>query len=176
MKLLLSYLFVPLTVFCQSDCFEQYYQTNTTHKVNAEVLVKLKSAGKIFIVHTPEGNFGLKDKVVGDSDLKGRPDSLNRRFESYLNPICKRGNLVLSSDAVVVVEEVHLYTRGALIGNKEVILPYNLIERMDVYGIDREATRRSLITGITVITIVLTALVALIIGIVEIVSMIYRKP
>ena len=167
---------MPLTAFCQSNCFEQYYQTNTIHKVNAEVLVKLKSAGKIFIVHTPEGNFGLRYLVVGESDLAGRPDSLNRQFESYLNPICKRGNLVLSSDAAVVVEEVHLYTRVALTGNEGVILPYNLIERMDVYGIDREATRRSLITGITVITIVLTALVALIIGIVEIISMIYRRP
>jgi hypothetical protein len=129
-----------MLIVCWKQLLEQYYQTNTTHKVNAEILVKLKSAGKVFIVHTPEGNFGLKDLVVGESHLAGRVDSLNRRFECYLNPICKKGNLVLTSDAAVVVEEVHLYIREALIGNEGVILPYNLIERMDVYGSTKEAT------------------------------------
>jgi hypothetical protein len=167
MKHLLTYLLMPLILFCQGGCFRQYYQTNTSRTVNIDTLAKLNAENKFFIVHTPDSIFGLREVTVGKDALTGEQDTLNRNFEKYLYPKSEMGNPVRRSQVSVVIEEVHLYTRGAIIENGQVSIPVNRIERMDVYGKDIKAIRRSRIIGITVTTIIVAASAALIVGFIE---------
>jgi len=173
MKHLLTYLLMPLILFCQGGCFRQYYQTNTSRTVNIDTLAKLNAENKFFIVHTPDSIFGLKEVIVGKDALTGGQDTLNRNFKKYLYPKSETGNPVRLSQVTVVTEEVHLYTRGAIIENGRVNIPVNRIERMDVYGKDLKANRKSRIIGITVVTIAAAASAALIIGFVEAMTFVY---
>lgn len=170
MKIFLSHILMPLILFSQSSCFNHYYQTNTTRTVSSDMLAKLCEAKKIFIVHTTDSIFGLKEVSVVNNELTGKRDSLKRNFQQYLHPVSQMANPVPLSQLEVVTEEVHLYTRNASILIERLNLPVSQIERMDVYGLDERATRRSLIIGITILTIVATASAALVIGFVEVMS------
>jgi hypothetical protein len=61
----------------------------------------------------------------------------------------------------VALEEVHLYTNNLFEGNERVNLSTNQIFRTDVYGFDRDATRRSRVASIIGITISVAAIIGI---------------
>ena len=156
----MSWLF--FLVISLSSCFQKYYNTNTTTKTDAGTLEKLKAENKMFIVHTQEGVFVLKNPMVNDEIISGCRDLLKPKYKKYLNPVADTANKVKPHERDMVLNEVHLYTNAAFLGNEKINIEIGQIYRMDVYGLDIVATKKSSTDGIVGITLG----VGLIIGII----------
>ena len=148
-----SFFVLAFLLLSLSSCFQHFYKTNTTGSVDGRTLDQLESLKKNFIVHTPAGSFGLKNIVVGEDMISGDKEPLNPKNSKYLNPVAGKANRVPKRQMGIALEEVHLYTNNLFEGNERINLSTNQIFRTDVYGFDRDATRRSRVTSIIGITI-----------------------
>jgi len=175
MKAILSNLFLPLFMLFQQGCFQQYYQTHTTHSVSAGRLSMMKGDGKFFIVHEPDGIFGLTSVLVKRDTLYGERVPLNRNLHKELYPEFEKGNPVSGDRISIVGKEVHIYTEGFSSENGRFMVALGQIRRMDVYSIDQAATRRNLAEAIALATIVLTASGAFMIAMAEVILVYHRR-
>ncbi len=66
------YALMFLLVFSLSSCFQKFYNTNTVSKTDPATLEKLQAENKLFIVHTPDGPFALKNVKVSSEIINGR--------------------------------------------------------------------------------------------------------
>jgi len=161
-KRLLNYSMVAILLISQSSCFKKYYQTNTTYKVEAAALEQLDSSKKLFILHTPDGTFSLKNVKVSGDTLSGYKGLLDPKNNIFLNPAKDTGNRISNKYLKACISEVHLYTDSSFNGMDHVMLAIRQIHRMDVYGKDMQAINNSKIGSFFAIGIG----VAVIIGIV----------
>ena len=149
---LVNYGILIFLLISQSSCFKQYFQTNTSHKVDSSTLGKLQDEKKKFIIQTPDTSFALHNvKLSGDS-LSGEITELDPKHFRLLNPQQERKNEMSRADKILCVSEVHVYTDSSFMKNGQATVAINRISRMDVYGLDKKAIRGSRITGIVVIT------------------------
>jgi hypothetical protein len=175
MKSILSNIFLPLFMLFQQGCFQQYYQTNTSHSIDAEHLAMMKSDGKYFIVHEPEGIFSLAAVSVNRDSLYGEKVPLSGNLNQDLYPEFEKGNPVHDDQLSRVGKEVHIYTEGFSKNNGRLAVALAQIRRMDVYSIDQAATRRNLAEAIAIATIVMTASAAFMIAMAEVVLVYHRR-
>ncbi len=152
-KRLLIYPVIVMIGISQSSCFRHFYQSNTTHVVNADTLERLQAGKKYFIVHSPGSVFELKDVQVKDGFLTAKRDSLDPRYDQYLNPIEDKPNPFPGREKHTCFSMVHLYTNTSFEGSELISLSTDQISRMDVYGPDNEATAHSRAMSIGGITL-----------------------
>jgi len=155
-----SFFLLVFLVLSLSSCFRQYYQTNTVHATDSAAMSNLRKESKHFIVHTPSGPFGLKVVKLSSENISGEKDFLNPNNDRLLNPLGERKNPMSRAEKKVCTTEVHLYT-DSYFENNNVLLTYNQINRMDVYGLDKKAIRGSRIAGIIVITLGVAAIIGI---------------
>jgi hypothetical protein len=175
MKAILLNLFLPLFMLFQQGCFQQYYQTNTSHSIDAGRLAMMKNDGKYFIIHEPEGIFGLTAVSVNRDSLYGERIPLSGGLNQDLYPEFEKGNPVPNDRLSTVGKEVHIYTEGFSNKDGRLVVALAQIRRMDVYSIDQAATRRNLAETLAIATIVLTASVAFMIAMAEVVFVYHRR-
>jgi hypothetical protein len=175
MKTILSNLFLPLFMLFQQGCFQQYYQTNTSHSIDAGRVAMMNSDGKYFILHEPEGIFGLTAVSLHRDSLYGERVPLSSNLNQDLYPEFEKGNPVHIDQLSVVSKEVHIYIEGSSNKNGRLVLALGQIRRLDVYSIDQAATRRNLAEAIAIATIALTASVAFMIAMAEVVLVYHRR-
>lgn len=142
-----------LLMFSLSSCFQKFYSTNTETTTDSATLHKLVAENKIFILHTPEGPFAMKNVVVTSEVFTGDKGGLDPAYDKYLNPVANTPNRLNMKKSEVVLNEVHLYTKESFSGSEKVNLDIHQIYRMDVYGFDKKATRDSRTLGIVGITV-----------------------
>jgi hypothetical protein len=138
-RIMLNYVWGIFLVLTQCSCFKHFYQTNTTHTVDAASLEKLDSAGKSFIVHTPTFAFTLKNVKVNSEMISGEMDFSNMKYKDLLYPKGENGNKMSNAEKTICLSEVHLYTDISFNGKSQIDLPINKIGWMDVYGRDLAA-------------------------------------
>jgi hypothetical protein len=175
MKTILSNLIMPLFMLFQQGCLQQYYQTNTTHAVVARHLSMMSTSGKNFIVHEPDGVFGLTGVSVNGDTLYGERVLLGGNLTKNLYPEFGKGNPVHDDRLSDIDKEVHIYTEGYTNKNGRLAMALTQIRRMDVYSIDMAAMRRQLAEVIAMATIVLTASAAFMIAMAEVVLAYHRR-
>ena len=142
-----------LLMFSLSSCFQKFYSTNTATTTDSASLHKLVAENKIFILHTPEGPFAMKNVVVTNEEFTGDKGGLDPAYDKYLNPSPDNPNRLNMKKSEVVLNEVHLYTKNSFAGNEKVNLDIHQIYRIDVYGFDKKATRDSRTLGIVGVTV-----------------------
>jgi hypothetical protein len=153
------YILMFLLVFSLSSCFQKFYNTNTAGKTDSAMLEKFRSENKLFIVHTPEGPFALKNVTVNAEIISGEKAPIDPAYAKYLTPKKEGTNHLQMSKSDVVLNEVHLYTNLQFNSAGKVNLGINEIFRTDAYGFDKEATKNSRVTGIIGITVGTAAIV-----------------
>ena len=152
------YFVLALFACSLSSCFKRYYQTNTTQTVDARTLEQLQAQKKLFIIHTPVSAFALKNVKVDSSTLSGIKDSLGAQYDPYLNPLSDKADPMARKDREMALYEVHIYTKTVFESNDPVNLNISQIDRMDVYGKDIDANRKSNMESIIGITVASVAL------------------
>lgn len=155
-----SWTIMLLLVFSLSSCFKLYYQTNSVPKTDAGSLEQYRLQDKHFIVHSSNSFFELKNPRVTGETLSGERDSLNPKYDNFLNPT-EKANPVRRGEKNRCFSEVHLYTSDAVDGKDSVTLLISQINRVDSYGPDKKAIKDSRVSSIVGITIAATALVGL---------------
>ncbi len=156
-----SFLMLAFLLFSLSSCFQQFYKTNTAGSVDGRTLERLVALKKNFIVHTPDGSFTLKNIEVNNEIISGKKGQLDPKNEKFMNPMVNKGNRVPKRQMGIVLEEVHLYTNSLFEGSERVNLSTNQIFRTDVYGFDRDATRKSRVASIIGITVGVAAIIGI---------------
>ena len=156
-----SFFILAFLLFSLSSCFQHFYKTNTAGSVDSRTLEQLVALKKNFIVHTPGGAFGLKNIAIDKDQISGDKEPLNPKNSKYMNPVVGKANRVPKGQMGIALEEVHLYTNNLFEGNERVNLSTNQIFRTDVYGFDRDATRKSRIASIIGITVTAAAIIGI---------------
>jgi hypothetical protein len=154
-----SFFLLAFLAFSLSSCFRHYYQTNTTHQADSASMERLIAENKHFIIHTPEGPFGLNDVKANSQELSGEKDFLKATSDRLMNPPGETKNPMSKAEKKICITEVHLYTDSSFTGTSHVNLSYNQIRRVDVYSPDKQATRESTIGGVVLITVGTAALI-----------------
>ncbi len=137
-----------------SSCFQKYYATNTRDATNAATLKVLQSEGKIFIVHSMDGAFVMSNPSVVGNSFSGYADSLTPRLRKHLDPEADSANRIRGGQDDLVCKQVHLYVDSISQDHGRVNLDITKIHRVDVYGLDKAATKSSTISSIVGISIV----------------------
>jgi hypothetical protein len=158
------YFFFLLLTVSLSSCFQKFYKTNTAYSADAATLQKLVDEKKSFIVHSPQGVFAVKNVSVGAEDFTGEKISLNPDTKKYLNPSLDKNNHLEKKESGMVLNEVHLYTSIDLPAGDNLNLGINHIYRVDLYGLDKEATRDSRTLSIVGLGLGAGLVVAIIVG------------
>jgi hypothetical protein len=153
------YVLMFLLVFSLSSCFQKYYNTNTAVKTDPATLEKFRSENKLFIVHTPEGPFALKNVTVSGDMIYGDKAPLNSSYDKYLNPESEGSNHLQMSKSDVVLNQVHLYTNSEFSGSGKVDLKIADIFRTDAYGFDKNATKKSSVASVVGIVVTTGAVI-----------------
>jgi hypothetical protein len=156
-----SWTILLLLVFSLSSCFKLYYQTNTVHQTNADSLERFRLQDKHFIVHSSGSFFELKNPRVAGEILSGDRDSVNPKYDNFLNPTGEIAIPLRRKDKNRCFNEVHLYTNDTVHGKDFVTLPISKINRVDAYGPDKKAIKDSRVASIIAITIGTTAVIGL---------------
>ena len=157
------YALLFLLVFTLSSCFQKYYNTNTVGKTDPGTLEKLQAEHKSFIVHTPDTSFALKNVTIDQEIISGNQTTLDPQYEKYLVAKTEGANRLRMKESGIILNEVHLYTNSEFSGKEKVNLAVNQIFRMDVYGFDHAATKKSRafsIIGIAVVPVTAIAILA----------------
>ena len=131
-----------------SSCFQQFYKTNTTSKIDAVAFEQLLTLNKAFFVHTPEETFLLKDAKLDKNVLAGKQESLNPKYERYMNPVANEANRYPKREKEIALSQVHVYTNNTFHGKPQINLAMSQIFRMDVYNKDMAATKKSKVLSI----------------------------
>lgn len=140
--------FMLLLMFSLSSCFQKFYKTNTVSTTDSATLQKLVDENKTFIIHTPEEVVSFRNATVSFDVFSGDKDVLTPANEKHLNSLPESPNHLKKKESKVVLKEVHLYTRSTFPANGKMNLDINKIYRIDVYGLDKKATRDSRILSI----------------------------
>ena len=156
-----SWTIMLILMFSLSSCFKLYYQTNSVSKTDAESLEQFRLQDKHFIVHSSGSFFELKNPRLTGETFSGEWDSLNPKYDNFLNPVGEKAIPVRRRDKNRCFNEVHLYTPDSVNGKDPVHLLISQINRVDVYSPDSKATKDSRVSSIVGITIAATALVGL---------------
>jgi hypothetical protein len=156
-----SFVFAALLIFSLSSCFQQYYKTNTAENVNSQKLQQLGDLKKHFFVHTPAGSFALKNVELNNEMISGDKETVDPKNSKFMSPRVDKGNRVPKRQMGMVLEEVHLYTNSLFEGNDRINLSTNQIFRTDVYGFDRDATRKARVASIIGITVTVAAIIGI---------------
>jgi hypothetical protein len=123
-----------------SSCFQQFYQTNTAIHTDSSILEKLRAEHKMFIIHTADSVFVLKNPAVNNEILSGNMDSLRHGYRKHLSPFADTTNKIGPHQRSMVLNEVHLYTNTVTQKNEKINMEIGQIYRMDVYGLDKRST------------------------------------
>jgi hypothetical protein len=124
-----------------SSCFQQYYKTNTTAKIFVSNFDQQHIQNKVIIVHTPVEAFVLKNVKNDNESLTGDKETLNPKYDKYMNPDANAANRYPKKEKDIALSEVHVYTNSSFEANQSVNLPMNQIYRLDTYSKDEAATR-----------------------------------
>jgi len=126
-----------------SSCFQQYYKTNTTAKIFVSNFDQQHIQNKVIIVHTPGEAFVLKNVKNDSGSLTGDKETLNPKYDKYMNPDANAANRYPKKEKDIALSEVHVYTNSSFEGGQPVNLSMNQIYRLDIYDKDLAATRRA---------------------------------
>jgi hypothetical protein len=151
------------SLFC-GGCFNHYYQTNSTDRVNAANIQQMMKANKYFILHANHRDFSLKNIKVNEDNLEGDVDTIAEEHAKHLNPKSEKGNRFKAKDGDVVLYEVHLYTLNPIESKSRVILRFTDIKQIDVYGLDKTATSRSTALSIVGASLVTAGVIGIIVA------------
>jgi hypothetical protein len=141
-------LILTLIAISLSSCFQQFYKTNTTSKIDAVAFEQLLTWNKSFFVHTPDEIFTLENAKLDKGFLTGKKESLNPKYEKYMNPIANEANRYPKREKEIALSQVHVYTNSVFQGESQINLGMNQIFRMDVYNKDMAATKKSKVLSI----------------------------
>lgn len=144
-----------------SSCFQQYYKTNTTAKIEPVTFEWLQTQKKVIFVHTPAETFMLKNATFEKDNLSGEKQGVDPKYEKYMNPDANAANRYPKKRKDIVLSEVHFYTNNSFDGNGQINLPVHEMYRMDVYTKDTAATRGSKVLSIVGISATAAGIVAL---------------
>jgi hypothetical protein len=159
-RFFLNFIFFSVLVISQSGCFQHFYQTDTTTKVDTVMLNQLSVKKKYFIVHTPAEVFSLKNVIDSNGILSGDKDTLNPKYEKYLNPVVGESKRLKGNETEIVFTIVHIYTKENT-ENEHVGLAIDQIIKLEDYGVDKAADKNSKTLSIVGIVAVPVTLVAL---------------
>jgi len=153
-----------LFVLAINSCFQTYFKTNTQSKVDTDLLQKLQSQPKIFILHFKDSIAELKNMTVKNDTIEADITQLSKEYLKYLDPKSDKANVVKKKDAPVVFTEVHLYTSESKNETGRLVLPLTSINRLDVYELDKSATKTNHIFSIVGVTVGGLILITVIVG------------
>jgi hypothetical protein len=139
----LKYAAFLLLIFTQSSCFQHYYQTNTTTRVDTVMLKQLDTAKKYFIMDTPADAFALTNFSVAGDTVSGNRSEINKKYAKYLNAQAGKSIRFPQRDAEIALSIVHIYTREIREENGGVKIATGQIYRLDINGPDKAADKRS---------------------------------
>jgi hypothetical protein len=142
LRFLMIFILIFLLII-QSSCNRQYYQTNTSYKIDIDTIEKLIVEKKVFIIHTPSQVFLLKNVVTANKTILGEKFTLEPQYYEFVHPKFGKINAApRAKDAINITNsQVHLYTNYSFYGIDDINLPMNQITRMDIYGVDLICTR-----------------------------------
>lgn len=123
-----------------SSCFQSYFRTNTQTKVNTDILQRLQSYSKVFIIHFKNGVAELNNMKVKNDVIEADLSEVSQEHLQYLDPKTDKKNQVKNDYKAVVLAEVHLYTEEKKNETGGFMLPLASINRIDVYELDKNAT------------------------------------
>ncbi|MEP6673862.1 MAG: hypothetical protein ABJA78_01860 [Ferruginibacter sp.] len=145
-----------------SSCYQHYFKTHTQQKADTDMLQKLQSANKYFIVHFKTGVAGLTNLSIKNNTIEADIVTLGEDHLKYLNPETSRTNRVKKNDKNAALMEVHLYTNEEKKDNGRLSLPLSSVNRVDVYEFDKSATNANHIISTVGVVIASVAVVTLI--------------
>jgi hypothetical protein len=157
-----SFIFLVLIMISSSSCFQQYYKTNTASKIDSMQIQKFRTENKVLIVHAPGEVFLLKNANIMDGALYGERETLNPKYEKYLNPEAGSSNRYPKKERFIALSEVHLYTNDSISRSGELNLAASQIYRVDEYTQDKAATHGS--TALSIVGIVAPVVGIIVIG------------
>jgi hypothetical protein len=117
---------------------------------------------KYFILHDANSAFALTHIQVSDSSIDGNLDSLLTAHEDHLRPAKSTHNRFPAFNTDYVLNEVHIYSRIPVNYVSRVQISLRNINRIDIYGLDKNSTTRNRIgsiIGITAATALVTILI-----------------
>jgi hypothetical protein len=157
-----SFTFLVLMMVSFSSCFQQYYKTNTASKIDSLQIQTFQTENKVLIVHAPDEVFMLKNANIMDGALHGERETLNPKYEKYLNPDAGGSNRYPKKERAIALSEVHLYTNDSISRSGELNLSISQIYRVDEYSRDKAATHGS--TALSIVGIVAPVVGIIVIG------------
>jgi hypothetical protein len=141
MKTMSVFTIAIVLIMSMSSCFMPLYKTNTSKEIKQTTLEQLVASQKTFVLHSPEGVFGLENPLMVQGHLTGALSELSNKYEKFLNPNPDKVYAYHSSQSQLVLSQVHIYTNDSLYIHQSLNLTANQIFRMDVYEKDKAATR-----------------------------------
>lgn len=157
------YVAIWLFVISLSSCYQHYYRTNTQQSTDADILKRLQTSDKYFIIHFPDRNSALRNITINQNNIEGDEAPLPNWHSGELKPNPSGTNAVPHVKMDSVLTEVHLYTSNNGVPKGRISIPLSEINRMDVYEYDQKATRlnHTLSTvGVTITTLIAVSAVA----------------
>lgn len=134
------YVAACLVVISITSCYQHFYRTNTKPSTDADILQRLQSSNKYFIIHFPDRNAGLQNVTINQNNIEGDEVVLPAWHTGQLKPKTNRANMVPKAERDSVLMQVHLYTANTNISKGRVSIPVSDINRIDVYEFDQKAT------------------------------------
>lgn len=135
------YVAVLLIACTITSCYQHFYRTNTKPSTDTDILQRLQSSRKYFIIHFPDRNSGLENVTINQNNLEGNEVNLPAWHNTELKPNITGTNAVPKGEKDLVLTQVHLYTSNTSVSKGRVSIPISDINRIDVYEFDAKATR-----------------------------------
>ena len=152
---LIIYLFSLFIITCLSGCFRTFYNPNTKSSVDTATLSRLIAKKRFFIIHFSNSVNGLENVYTRNDSLFGKTISLPPEHAGYLRPDSGDTSIrVKSADKQNTINEVHLYTTREL-RNTDSMFAENIasFNRVDVYALNKKATRENHIMSVVGLTL-----------------------
>lgn len=134
-------LFFGLTIL--AGCFQKFYRTGSTDKIDAARIQQL-AATKYFIIHYADAVMKMEKPVISGESISASLSPLSGSLAKNVYPNPDEPNVLKGSSSAL--SEVHLYTKDQKIttgSGTDVLIPLKNIYRLDVYEYDEKATRNS---------------------------------
>lgn len=155
--------FMLMLSFSLLSCYQHYFRTHTQNKADADMLERLRSSNKIFLVHYQNGIVALQNVSIKNNTLTADTSLLDQLHLKYANPETGRTNRVKKTDKPGTLMEVHLYTNDAKPATGNISIPVSSINRVDVYELDKGATTTNHVlstVGVVLVTAVVVTAIA----------------
>ncbi|MEP7145247.1 MAG: hypothetical protein ABI707_20350 [Ferruginibacter sp.] len=147
-----------------SGCFLHYYKVDRANKTDAATLEKLITGGKYFILHANDQSFALTQVKMNNENLEGEVDILPDEHTKYLHPMNGYPNRFYKIDNGIVLYEVHLYSRESTSNKSHFSLPVKDIYQLDVYELDKTATKKSKVVSTIGLSLTAAGIIAIIVA------------